>query len=403
MNICGIIAEYNPFHNGHFYHLTEAKSLSKADGIICIMSGNFVQRGEIALIDKWTRSKIAVDNGIDLVLELPTFYSLSSAELFAKGSIETLNNLNVVNNIVFGSECGDISILKELAIIIAKEPIEYKQKLKEFLDLGLLFPKARAQALETLIHNKEIKEILSSSNNILSLEYLKALIRSDSSIEPITLTREGGSYNSNSLHNKFSSATSIRKTLLKNSNIDLIKDHIPEETFRIFEQLNSDGYKLQNNEELFSFIKYKLVTDCTFFNNLLDVSEGLDNKIIKEIHNSKSLDDFITKIKSKRYTYTRISRILCQIFIGIDQYNSKKLLETPIDYCRVLGFNNKGREILKRIKKNSDINIITKVPKHIDNPHLAIDLKGTKAYSLINKQINWNDDYLRGPYYKQNT
>ncbi|MGL5084152.1 MAG: tRNA(Met) cytidine acetate ligase, partial [Clostridium sp.] len=209
MNITGIITEYNPFHNGHLYHLDSAKSRTSSDGIICIMSGNFMQRGEAAMVDKFERTKMAIENGVDLVLELPTFYALSSAEQFAKGSVSILNSLGVVNNIFFGSECGNVDDLIKIAKVLVHEPLEFKEELKINLDKGLTFAKSREISLVKLLKDENLSQILQNSNNILGIEYIKALLTLNSEISPLTLKREGASYNDKTLSSQFASATSI--------------------------------------------------------------------------------------------------------------------------------------------------------------------------------------------------
>lgn len=396
MNLTGIITEYNPFHNGHKLHLETAIHNTNADGIVCIMSGNFVQRGEAALLDKWTRTQIALENGVDLVIELPTYYALSSAENFAFGSVSILNSLNCVNNLFFGSEVGDVNILHKIATILTDEPIEYKENLKYFLNQGLSFPSARENSLLKILGN-EVKEVISSSNNILGIEYIKSLLTLKSKIIPSTLKREGSTYNDGNLSLTFSSATAIRAALKSNDSTEIIKTTVPEPTYKILKEKLKDIENLNFQDEMFKYIKFKLITSCVNFNNLSDVNEGIDNKLLKEIYNSNSYSEFVFKCKSKRYTYTKISRILTKIFIGIDSFNEKDLNNCENLYCRVLGFNSKGREILKHIKKNSDINLITKVGKFTDNPLLDLDIQATKAYSLLNKNINPNMDYLQSP------
>lgn len=396
MNLTGIITEYNPFHNGHKLHLETAIHNTNADGIVCIMSGNFVQRGEAALLDKWTRTQIALENGVDLVIELPTYYALSSAENFAFGSVSILNSLNCVNNLFFGSEVGDVNILHKIATILTDEPIEYKENLKYFLNQGLSFPSARENSLLKILGN-EVKEVISSSNNILGIEYIKSLLTLKSKIIPSTLKREGSTYNDENLSLTFSSATAIRAALKSNDSTEIIKTTVPEPTYKILKEKLKDIENLNFQDEMFKYIKFKLITSCVNFNNLSDVNEGIDNKLLKEIYNSNSYSEFVFKCKSKRYTYTKISRILTKIFIGIDSFNEKDLNNCENLYCRVLGFNSKGREILKHIKKNSDIKLITKVGKFTDNPLLDLDIQATKSYSLLNKNINPNMDYLQSP------
>lgn len=396
MNLTGIITEYNPFHNGHKLHLETAKHNTNADGIICVMSGNFVQRGEAALLDKWTRTQIALENGVDLVIELPTYYALSSAEKFAFGSVSILNSLNCVNNLFFGSEIGDVTILQKIATILTDEPIEYKENLKFFLNQGLSFPSARENSLFKILGN-EVKDVISSSNNILGIEYIKSLLTLNSKIIPSTLKREGSTYNDENLSITFSSATAIRASLKSSETTEIIKNTVPEPTYRILKEKLKNIENLNFQDEMFKYIKFKLITSCVNFNNLSDANEGIDNKLLKEIYNSNTYEEFVFKCKSKRYTYTKISRILTKIFIGIDSFDEIDLNNVENLYCRVLGFNTKGREILKYIKKNSDLKLITKVGKFTDNPLLDLDIQATKAYSLLNKNINPNMDYLQSP------
>ncbi|MEN8075473.1 nucleotidyltransferase [Clostridioides difficile] len=400
MNITGIITEYNPFHNGHLYHLTEARKNTNADGIICIMSGNFVQRGGPAIIDKWKRTEMALNNGVDLIIELPTFYAVSSAEFFAKGAVSILNSLGIVDNIFFGSECGDINKLIEISQVLVNEDCTYKSILKKNLDKGLTFAKARENSLIEYLNNDEINDILLSSNNILGIEYVKSILKLNSSIKPMTLKREGSKYNDRELSSSFSSATSIREALKNNNSIENLVNLIPNESYKIFSKLQEDQYSFVFDEDMFKFIKYKIQTNCINFNNLYEITEGLDNKIMKEINNSNTYDEFILNIKSKRYTYSKISRLLTHIYLGLDD-NSFVSINNPTNlYARVLGFNKTGREILSLIKANSTIPLITKVPRFTDNPLLKLDIRATAAYSILNNKVNPNSDYLISPIIK---
>lgn len=400
MNITGIITEYNPFHNGHIYHLTEARKNTNADGIICIMSGNFVQRGGPAIVDKWKRTEMALNNGVDLIIELPTFYAVSSAEFFAKGAVSILNSLGIVDNIFFGSECGDVNKLIEISQVLVNEDCTYKSILKKNLDKGLTFAKAREKSLIEYLNNDEINDILLSSNNILGIEYVKSILKLNSSIKPMTLKREGSKYNDRELSSSFSSATSIRETLKNNNSIENLVNLIPNESYKIFSKLQEDQYPFVFDEDMFKFIKYKIQTNCINFNNLYEITEGLDNKIMKEINNSNTYDEFILNIKSKRYTYSKISRLLTHIYLGLDD-NSFVSINNPTNlYARVLGFNKTGREILSLIKANSTIPLITKVPRFTDNPLLKLDIRATAAYSILNNKINPNSDYLISPIIK---
>ncbi len=394
--ITGIITEYNPFHKGHEYHLQNAKHHTNADGVVCVMSGNFMQRGIPAIIDKWKRAEMAIKNGIDLVLELPLVYSISSAEHFAFGSVSLLNSLGIVDYLYFGSEEGNIDTLDDIAKVLVSEPYEYKSLLKNNLNLGLPFHLSRANALNDYLNCNDILNVLSNSNNILAIEYIKALRTLNSLIIPRTLKREGASYNNSNLDSLFSSATSIRKHLKENSLSELI-NVLPQVSYDILCDLSFSDYPFIFEEDMFKYIKYKLLTNEKSLLKLPDISEGLENRILKEILNSNSLNELILNSKSKRYTYTRINRILAQSFLNLEDFDLFNLSKMPTPYARVLGFNSVGRNMLKNIKSKDNINVITKVPKNNLCDHMKIDILGTKAYSLLNSKVNPMEDYLKSP------
>jgi predicted nucleotidyltransferase len=394
--ITGIITEYNPFHKGHEYHLAQARLDTNSSGIVCVMSGNFMQRGIPAIIDKWKRTEMAIKNGVDLVLELPLVYSLSSAEHFAFGSISLLNSLGIIDYLYFGSEEGNIDILESIAKTLVSEPYEYKNNLKNNLKLGLPFHQSRANALNYYLKSKDVLDVLNNSNNILGIEYVKALKVLNSSIIPKTLKREGASYNDNNLNSSFSSATSIRKQLRDHS-LNTLNSALPKASYDILYDLSSSNYPFTFEEDMFKYIKYKLFTDKNSLLQLPDISEGLENKILKEILNATSLNELILNSKSKRYTYTRINRILAQSFLNLETFDLLSLTKSPVPYARVLGFNSTGRNILKNMKAKSTIDIITKIPRNNLCDHMKIDILGTKAYSLLNPKVNPMDDYLKSP------
>jgi predicted nucleotidyltransferase len=403
MNISGIIVEYNPLHNGHLYHINKTKELTNCDALICVMSGNFAQRGIPSSIDKWTKTKMALNNGVDLVLELPTVYSASSAEFFSDGAVSLLNSLGIVNNICFGSEHGNINEIYTISKILLQEPMEFKLLLKTNLSKGIGYPLARANALFDYlissnidISNQLTNDFLNSSNNILGIEYCKSLIKLNSSIKPYTLKREGAAYNSNSLHSEFSSATAIRKFVKENGSLTELEGHVPSSVLAELLDLYSKNYTFTFEDSMFPYIKYKSFSSKNSLVNLPDVSEGLDNKIIKSLQNNLNYSSAILDMKSKRYTYTRLSRILCQYFIGFDSFDTKKLRSLPCPYARVLGFNSTGKSILKSIKTNSNIPLYSKVPA-APNETLQLDIQATKSYSLINSSVAHNSDYLISP------
>ena len=397
MKITGIITEYNPFHLGHLHHLNNAKKDTNCDGVICIMSGNFVQRGMPALTDKWTRAKMAVLNGVDLVIELPLVYAISSAEAFAEGAVNILNDTGVVDYLYFGSEHGDIKDVETIASTLLYEPQTFKDNIKVELDKGLPYHTARSFALKDTLPLVPCEEILKNSNNILGIEYIKALKKANSYIKPLTLQRAGSNYNDSSINSSLPSATSIRNALKNNSKLESLKNYLPKETFSLLSDLTKNGYNFTFEEDIYPYIRYKLLTNGENINKVRDVKEGLDNKILKEISNSVSLQDLIMKTKSKRYTYTRINRILTSFFIGLDRYNSKEIANKTTTYIRPLAFNSTGSKILKEIKKKENIKIITKLPKNIDDDKLKLDILGTKAYSILNSSVSPYEDYLKSP------
>ncbi|MDD3225308.1 MAG: nucleotidyltransferase [Clostridium sp.] len=402
MKISAVITEYNPMHNGHIYHLNETQNKTNCDGLICVVSGNFTQRGTPSIMDKWTRAEIAVLSGVDLVLELPTIYATSSAEFFAHGAVSLLNSLNIVDNLCFGSENGDIDTLYKIADIISTEPKEYVSSLKNYIDTGVPFFTARNNALSDFFNTNKsslLGDILSSPNNILGIEYCKSIIKLNSSIKPVTIKRSGSGYNNNKIETNFPSASSLRESLYKNYDLKTLQKYVPEYTYKMLSQMIKNGFDFPSNDKMVPFIKYKALTEKNNIKCLPDASEGLHNKILNSIENFDTFDKIVLNSKSKRYSYTRISRILCQYFIGLEKYNTAILRKQNCPYARVLAFNEKGRSILKEIKNSASIPLYTKLSKVNSNPFLDIDLQSTRAYSTISKNINAFDDYKISPIY----
>lgn len=410
MNLLGLIVEYNPFHNGHKYHLEKSKEITNATHTVAIMSGSFLQRGEPALFDKYTRAEMAVKNGVDLVIELPTLYACQSAEIFSHGAVATLNSLNCVNSLCFGSEEGNIDILQTISEILVKEPSDFKTTLKNFLDEGIVFPVARSKALYEYIKNNhllelsedELQQVLNSSNNILGIEYIKSLIKLNSSIKPYTITRIASKYNSTDIESNICSATAIRNSLKDNTDLKLIENVVPLHTF------NEINHKINTNfNPVFDYMFYDLLSstiirDVDNLTKYFEVNEGIENKIYSNVFTSKNLEELINSTKSKRYTMTKIKRTLNNILLGINRDDVIKVKDLDrVPYIRILAFNNKGREIIKKIKTSSDIEIITKFSKisHVDDPIfdtlIKYDLKSSNMYNLIYYKNNRN--LLKGP------
>ena len=276
--ILGIVSEYNPFHNGHMHHLQLSKQLTKTDFTVAVMSGNFVQRGDTALVDKWTRTEMALRAGVDLVIELPTVYALSSAENFADGAVKILNSLGVVDFISFGSEIGEIAPLSEVANILYKEPKEFSSLITTQLRSGLSYPKAREIALSQFFgSSQKYSDIVSNPNNILGVEYLKSLKKHRSSIKPLTIKRDYADYNSKTEKNGIASATAIRTMIQNNKNVHRV---IPYETYELLDECINEGKVVHSiaafeKEIIYSLRKMPLSEIAM----LPDVSEGLENKI----------------------------------------------------------------------------------------------------------------------------
>ena len=330
MKIVGLVVEYNPFHNGHLYHLNKSKEVTNATHSIAVMSGNFLQRGEPALFDKYTRAQIAVSNGVDLVVELPSLFACQSAEIFSHGAVTLLNSLNCIDSICFGSEEGDIQILYQIASILTNEPIQFKNILKAYLDEGLLFAVARSKALYDYISSnnlldipeEKLNTILNSSNNILGIEYIKSLIRIKSNIKPYTITRIKSEYNSEIISSNICSATAIRKVLKDSFELSAISNVVPYHTLYAIENSIKKAFNPMFDEYYFDIIKQIIVRDINNLNSYFDVTEGIENKIYKSVFTSNSLDSLQQDIKSKRYTLTRVKRILNNILLGYLFFNN---------------------------------------------------------------------------------
>ena len=363
--ILGIISEYNPFHLGHLYHLQKSQEIVNPDYTIAIMSGNFIERGDTAIVDKWARAEMALNNGIDLVVELPLVYSISSAENFAMGSVKILDSLNMDTTLSFGSECGDISILSNIAQVLAKEPSEYLSILNHELALGISFPKAREHAVLMYLNDiRKYANVLSESNNILGIEYLKAIQKQKAKIKTVTIKRIGSKYNSTHLEDSFPSATAIRQAILNNENIE---KYMPEISYKILKNKISKNEFVKGISIFEQAILYRLRTmSIEDILNLPDVSEGLENKIKKASNSCNNLANLTGLVKSKRYTMTRINRILLYALLNITKKDIEESYKVS-PYLRILGVNQKGKELLSKISKsNKKIDIITSPKKFFD-------------------------------------
>lgn len=363
MRVNGVIAEYNPFHNGHKYHLEESRRLTGADYTVVVISGNFIQRGDPALVDKHTRAEMALRNGADLVLELPTVYSASSAEYFATGAVSLLDKLGVVTHLCFGSECGDTVLLSRIAEILKEEPEEYVSELKAQLREGHSYPVARNAAL---IHYcpplAADSRIFSSPNNILAIEYIKAIKNQNSKMEPVTLKRLGAEYHDSSFQSQYCSALAIRQALADGRSLSSVAHYMPESAHALLSEKLVSGRGVCGND-FSSALYYKLLSEKeSGFDKYLDVSADLSKRICKHLPEYKNFDDFCDLLKTKELTYTRISRCLLHILLNLtkeDMAVCSELEHTP--YARILGFRKDAEPLLGAIHEHASIPLVTKL------------------------------------------
>ncbi len=365
MKKIGIICEYNPFHNGHIYHLNQIKAMFPQSFIVLVMSSSFTERGDISILNKWEKTSIALDYGVDLVIELPFIYASQSADIFSYGAIAILKELKV-DTIVFGTETNNSDKLKKLAMTQINNP-DYDKKVKEYLSQGINYPTATSKAVKDITDEEII-----FPNDLLGLSYTKEIIKQKANIEIVTIKRNNN-FNDKELKGDIVSSTAIRANL-KNK---LIKNYIPKETYNYLK-------KKKENNNYFNFLKYKILTEQENINKYQTVDEGIENRILKYIDNSNNLDELILKIKTKRYTYNKLHRMFTHILCGLSKEEAHDL---ELKYIRVLGFNKEGKKYLNTIKKEINIPIITNYNQK-NASLLELETKVDKIYSLIMESEN---------------
>ena len=381
-NTIGIICEYNPFHFGHKYHIEKSKEITGAQNVICIMSGSMVQRGEPAIFDKWERAKMAVDNGADLVVELPVHYALQSAENFAFGAVSVLDSMNIVDAISFGAETDDIKLLEKIADEIIFPSDEYTLKLKEKLSEGKGYPSASEYALKSVFKN--LPQEIFSPNNTLGISYISALKKLASSITPVCIKRNND-YHSHNSEDAYKSATAIREMILSGENYSL---YSPDYCgCNVYDMKNAETYILGTLRNM----------SPESLSDIKGYEDGLSNMIITNARKSSTLDEFFEKCTTKRYTFHRIRRFCMCAILGIKgDYEPK--------YVRILGFNEKGASLIKEIKEKSGLVPVTKTADYKGDEMFEKDILSTDFASLCSVDVEkriCGADFVTSPYVKK--
>ncbi len=396
MKTVGIIAEFNPFHKGHEYLIRTLKDKTGSDYAVIVMSGDYTQRGAPAIFDKYTRTKMALLSGADLVLELPIYYSTSSAELFAGGAISLLNNLSCIDYLGFGSESADIASMKKVAALLADEPLEFSDAIKDNLKSGMNYAAARSAALSSLTNADPA--LISNPNDILGTEYIKALILQNSSISPYSVKRVGADFNDATISDTpgaFSSAKAIRLALETNETEfmqdESVLSQLPAGAVSLIKKADAKGtLHITSVDDFSELLRYKLLTEKSCgFDKYLDVSSDLSDKIIGKLPGFTNFSDFIMQLKSKDLTYTRISRALLHILLNM---TSEKMALYSGDrkafssYARILGFSKDASPLMKKIQECSRIPVISK----LSDSYKALD---ETAYSLLEETVAASNIY----------
>ena len=396
MKICAIICEYNPLHYGHLYHIEKARELSGCDAIMCIQAGNFTQRGEPAIANKYVRASMALEAGADIVVQIPTAYCCSSAEIFALAGVKIANSFENVTHLAFGCETENFELLKEIAKYFANEPKEFKEKLAKFLDEGNSLPVSRQKAIEELIKEdkvdfSEITEtlnILTKPNNILAIEYMKAIYKTKSKIEPIFTTRSNSDYNSADLNGKDSSATAIRTRLISKNKIKSIKKLIPSFTYDLLKE-DMEKYGLPDINLYNDLCSYVIKTSTADeIKNVYDVSEGIQNRFLDSAKKFKDFNELLLDVKTKRYTYTRLKRITLRLLLKINKDIVGQIYKMDkLPFIKVLAFNAHNKDLLSSV--SADTNIIIRNSNVVKSPTPAytelanIEDRANAVYNML--------------------
>lgn len=381
MKAVGIVVEYNPFHNGHHYHLQQAKKVSRADVVIAVMSGYFLQRGEPALAGKWTRAEMALYGGADLVIELPYAFATQKAELFASGAVSLLQALDA-DAICFGSEAGEIEPFYELIAFLDQNDEAFNEAVKKQVQKGLSYPKATSLAFQSL--NKENLLDLSRPNNILGFHYVKAISEQKARMEAITIKRTKSGYHDRAPASpSIASATSIRNEIESKQSLEAVKNLVPPSSYRLLHKERSEFGKLVDWEDYFPLLKYRLLTASPEeLRTIYEIEEGIEHRLIDCVKDSENFHSFIRKVKSKRYTWTRLQRMCTHVLTNTKKTEIAAVLRTKkASYLRLLAMSQAGRCYLNKQKKSICLPIVATRSRH-DNLSLRLDERAANTYAL---------------------
>ncbi|CAM4279993.1 putative nucleotidyltransferase [Paenibacillus endophyticus] len=392
MRTVGLIVEYNPFHNGHLYHLQQSRKITQADAVVAVMSGHFLQRGEPALLDKWSRTQMALEGGCDLVIELPVAYATQAAEWFAYGAVSLLEATGVVDSFCFGTENGELDPLLKAADIVAEEPPAFKALLKQQLQTGVSYPSAYSSAITSYL--AELGHATASAfpfalpNHTLGLHYLLARNRLQAKMEPFTIAREKAQYNqATATDSQIASATAIRKLLLEQQSLEDVRAYVPESTWNILQQEWSAGRCPISWEPFTNALLQAIITRTPQdLADLHEITEGLEYRIrgVLPTLPSRSFDDLLSALKTKRYTRTKLQRSLLAILLGHRKQDfTADKLASGVEYIRVLGFSEKGKLLLRRMRNSAKLPVLHSAAR-APQPYryLELDTQASGVYML---------------------
>jgi predicted nucleotidyltransferase len=381
MKSVGLIVEYNPFHNGHAYHLQASKEAAAADVVIAVMSGNFLQRGEPALVSKWQRTKMALLNGVDIVFELPYRFATQKAETFSNGAVSILDAVGC-DSLCFGSESGDLSLFLQTIDYLEIQHQSYNENIKQYIETGVSYPKALSLAFQQLPNSEKYLD-LAKPNNILGLEYIKAIKHQKCALTPMTIPRKNANYHDEDFSSAtIASATSIRKAIFADSDGEsTIDQYVPKPTKQLLKEYLHFYQVFHQWKNYWSYLQFRLIHSTPEdLREIYEMEEGLENRLLAAALESNNFHEFMQHIKTKRYTWTRLQRLCVHILTNTKKEEMVTLSEKA-SYLRLLGMTSKGREYLNKNKSHLSLPLISKLSSYKEN-EIYQDIKAARVYSL---------------------